>query len=177
MAERKDTNNYLRMNATVGPVTIEVEGTPERVEQNFEELCDQYLDGVKSEDIKQKESGGSTSSGTENRDAIPDRSLAEYYRKADEENDGISKADAALLTGWYLLEKEGNDNFIKSEVVDKANSAGLPLGSNPSRDLSNHAAADKAHLQKADDVRDGESMYTLTITGEDYVEEELLNLS
>ncbi|AFO58445.1 hypothetical protein NJ7G_3225 [Natrinema sp. J7-2] len=54
----------------------------------------------------------------------------------------------------------------------KAKSAKLTLGKNVSRDLSNQIA--DGNLAEDED-RDGEQEYYVTITGEQYVEEELLS--
>lgn len=95
------------------------------------------------------------------------RSLQEYFVQASD----ATKRDAALIVGWYLEYQEDQSNFIKSEVENQARDAKVSLGANVSRDLSKQI--NEGHLMKVD-KRDGQDAYHLTLTGEEYVERELL---
>jgi len=110
------------------------------------------------------------STATADRSTEKTRSLAEYYRKAD----NLTKRDTALVVGWYLEYHEDQEDFTKAEVEQRAQDAKIRLGANVSRDLSNQVR--EGHLHKVG-KRNGKDALQLTLTGEDYVEDQLLGIS
>jgi len=168
----------LHLRVTVGDITVEVEGPTDDAETWFESLREDYLGEVDDETLEAAADGAGIAangggaqqvSGTDQSQAASgkSRSLAEYYKGATD----MTKRDAALFVGWYLELHEGEDNFTKPEVEERAKDAKINLGKNVSRDLSNQVG--DGHLQKVDE-RDGKDAYQLTLTGEDYVQDELL---
>jgi hypothetical protein len=169
----------LRLHVSVGDVTIEVDGPVDEAETWFEALREDYLEGVDIEAAASSSSSQESSSveteSVENNGTTTEssntkqRSLPEYYKMAD----SPSKRDSALLVGWYLEYVDQQDDFTKSEIGDTAKSAKITLGKNLSRDLRNQVG-DGNLLEVGE--RGGETAYHLTITGEEYVEGELLEL-
>lgn len=104
-----------------------------------------------------------------NSDEKKDQSLPEYYRMAD----SPTKSDSALIVGWYMEQEEGVRGFTSSEISDRAQEARIQLGANVSRDLSKQIQL--ANLMKVSESG-GRAVYSLTRTGEEYVEDELLNV-
>lgn len=173
MSEREQSDDTLRLHVSAGDVTVEVEGAVDEAETWFEALREDYLTDVDIDGGQPSNSnsvnGGNGSGGQAKADGSQrkSRTLAEFYQIVE----NISKRDTALLTGWYLENHEGRTTFTKDDVRQKAKSAKLTLGKNVSRDLSNQIA--DGNLAE-DEGQDGEQTYYVTITGEQYVEEELL---
>ena len=177
MVEEDDDNLHLRV--SIGDITIEAAGPVDEAESWFEALREDYLSNVDSETIEKAVDGsGSIATNPESDSASPDnsadtmssrksRSLVEFYKTAE----NPTKRDSALIVGWYLEYHEDQDDFIKPEVEERAQDAKISLGANVSRDLSNQV--NNGHLEKVDE-RDGQDAYHLTLTGEGYVEENLL---
>lgn len=142
-----------------GETTVEVTGSQEFVEEQFDELSDTYL--VETDSFDDSEKNPSTNRSKRAKQT----SLSELYTNAD-----ISyKRDAALLVGWFLEMVEGQDDFVKSEIKERAVQAKIELGANLPRDIS--TLIEKGYLQKVSS-RDGEKAYYLTRTGESHVEDE-----
>lgn len=139
-----------------GDTTVEVSGSREFVDERFDELQQIYLKNDYGEERSQHETN------TQKKPVA----LGELYTTAE-----ISyKRDAALLVGWYLESLEGQEDFTKSEIQDRALKAKIELGKNLSRDLS--ALVENGLLREVG-RRDGEKTYYLTRNGEGYVSEEL----
>ncbi|WP_135665204.1 hypothetical protein [Halorhabdus rudnickae] len=177
--EEMASTETLHLHVSVGDVTIEVEGPIDDAETWFEGLKEDYLNGVDSEAVAAAATR-STTDATNSSEEKPvsentgtstnkSRSLQEYYKMAN----NLTKRDAALIVGWYLEYQSDQSNFTRPEVEDQAQDAKIQLGANVSRDLSKQV--EESHLQKVD-TREGSDVYELTLTGEDYVEDELLSL-
>jgi hypothetical protein len=177
MAEDTDEER-LRLQVSVGEITVEVDGPIDEAETWFEGLREDYLSDIDTETLNAAANGSSTVSrnpeGTQETDANTSslssgksRSLSEYYKNVD----NPTKRDSALIVGWYLEYHEGQDDFTRQEVEERAQDAKISLGANVSRDLSNQVQ--DGHLEKVNE-RDGKDAYHLTLTGEEYVEGELL---
>ncbi|UIP00405.1 hypothetical protein Hbl1158_03305 [Halobaculum sp. CBA1158] len=179
MADDSDSES-LRLHVSIGDVTVDVEGPVDEAETWFEGLREDYLSDVDTEAVQaaadgagsvsqdtggksKNETGGSTASRTKT------RSLTEFYK----ESDNPTKQERALIVGWYLEYHEDLDDFTSTEVEERAQDAKIGLGANVSRDLSNQAG--NGRLEKVDE-REGKDAYHLTLTGEEYVQEELLEL-
>jgi hypothetical protein len=166
MSEEETTNDTAhRIRVTTGNVTVEVEGTEEFVDNRFEDLKKDYLRG-------EVNVGGSGDTNQKNTGFAPEGSgdkplsLSEISRKIDLPY----KRDAALLTGWYLEYVEGQDEFTRADIEEKATEAKIELGKNLPRDI-NKLVERGLFLQVGE--REGSKTYYLTRTGEEYVEEEL----
>lgn len=171
-------DDTLHLHVSVGDVTIEVNGNVDNAETWFEALQEDYLgdidpdilakaikgDGGPSENPEAEQSNHSGSSPSSKGKS---KSLTEYYRMAD----NPTKQDSALIVGWYLEYHENESDFTKPEIEERAKDAKVSLGANVSRDLSSQVK--NSHLEKVDE-RDGQDAYHLTLTGEEYVENELL---
>lgn len=96
------------------------------------------------------------------------RSLTEFYKQVD----NPTKRDTALIVGWYLEYQEEQSDFTKPEIEARAQDAKISLGANVSRDLSKQV--EESHLAKVDE-RDGQDAYHLTLTGEEYIKNEVLS--
>lgn len=142
-----------------GELAVEVAGTRDFVEDQFDELSETYLNGEGQTESNNPPSSSTTS--TSNKQA----SLGELYSDADIQY----KRDAALLVGWYLEYIEDQADFIKSEIEERALKAKVELGANLSRDLS--TLIEKGYLQEVGS-RDGEKSYYLTRSGESYLTNE-----
>jgi len=169
----------LHLRVSLGDVTVEVEGPVDVAETWFESLREDYLGGIDSEFVEAAANGGTTpgngSSSTQfDTDHTPgtssakSRSLTEFYRTVDTP----TKQDSALIVGWYLEYHQEQDNFTKSEIEEKAKDAKISLGANLSRDISNQV--EDGHIERVSE-RDGQGAFHLTLSGEDYVTDELLN--
>ena len=179
MPENSDTET-LHLRVTVGDVTVEVEGPMDDAETWFESLREDYLGDVDDETLEAAANGSSEiandaptgqnseSNATGSRIG-KSRSLTEYYKQAN----NPTKRDAALIVGWYLEYHEEQSDFTKPEVEERAQDAKISLGANVSRDLSEQVS--NSHLEKVDE-RDGQDAYHLTLTGEEYIEGELLEV-
>ena len=179
MSEEAPEQETLHLRATVADITVEVEGPIAEAETWFEALQEDYLPDVDPEELNAK--SAQIGSQTENMDAGGEsknqktstneksKSLAEYYKLAD----NLIKKDAALVVGWYLEYHEDVQNFTPSEVEGRAKDAKINLGANVSRDLSSQVKEGRLHK---DAERSGSDAYQLTITGEEYVKDELLEL-
>lgn len=179
MADDSESEN-LRLHVKIGDVTIDVEGPVDEAETWFEGLREDYLGDLDAEAIQaaaysadpvSKEPADQPTPETES-DANKSgktRSLTEYYREAD----NPTKKDAALIVGWYLEYKEDNSDFAAPEIKEKAQDAKISLGANVSRDLSSQV--EHSNIEKVDE-REGKDAFHLTLTGEEYVNEELLEL-
>jgi len=172
--EEEQEADELHLHVSVGGVTVEVEGPVDEAETWFEALREDYLADVDSTAAADQAS----SSESRNQNDSPDpranggvqksRTLTEFYQMTD----GITKKDTAFLTGWYLEMHEGQDDFTREEIEQKAKSAKLTLGANVGRDLS--YKVEDGHLAEVDE-RDGDPTFHVTLTGEEYAENELLN--
>ncbi|RZH67990.1 hypothetical protein [Natrinema altunense] len=173
MSEGEQSDDTLRLHVSVGDVTVEVEGTVDEAETWFEALREDYLTNIDSNEGQPSNSSSATNSDGSGSQVKTDgsqkksRTLAEFYQMVED----ISKRDTALLTGWYLENQEGLSTFTKDDLRQKAKSAKLTLGKNVSRDLSNQIA--DGNLAEDGD-QDGDQAYYVTLTGEEYIEEELL---
>ncbi|SFL21851.1 hypothetical protein SAMN04487950_2863 [Halogranum rubrum] len=146
----------FQIRVSQGDVTVEVSGNREFVEKRFDDLQQTYLQSDGDQELVQMEQ------------STPRKpiSLGELYTTAT-----ISyKRDAALLVGWYLESVEGQEDFSKSELQNRALKAKVELGKNLSRDLS--TLVENGLLREVG-RRDGEKTYYLTRTGESYADEEL----
>jgi len=179
MAEESE-NETLHLRVTVGDITVEAEGPIDDAETWFESLREDYLGDVDDETLEAVANGSGETAGDSPTAQNPDpstassgagksRSLTEYYKQAD----GPTKQDSALIVGWYLEYHEDQSDFTRPEIEERAQDAKISLGANVSRDLSNQVG--NSHLEKVDE-RDGQDAYHLTLTGEDYVEGELLEV-
>lgn len=170
----------LRLHVKIGEVTIDVEGPVDEAETWFEGLREDYLGDLDAETIQaaayradpvSKEPTDQPAPETESdaNQSGKTRSLTEYYREAE----NPTKKDAALIVGWYLEYKEDKSDFTSSEIKERAQDAKISLGANVSRDLSSQV--ENGYIEKVEE-REGKDAFHLTITGEEYVEEELLEL-
>lgn len=180
MAEESEADT-LHLRVSIGDVTIEVDGPVDDAETWFEALREDYITDIDADTIEAAANGsgskspnsetGSNSaqgSGASTETTKKSRSLTEYYRKADDP----TKKDSAFLVGWYLEYHEDQPDFTRPEVEERARDAKISLGKNVGRDLSNHVK--EGRLEKVDE-RDGNDAYHLTITGEEYVDDELIS--
>ena len=176
-----DEADSLHLRVTVGDLTIEVDGPVDEAETWFEALREDYLSNVDAEAMEMAANGAGPSSPTSSPESEPvessagaagstekSRSLTEYYRQTDDP----TKKDSALLVGWYLEYHEDQSNFTRPEVEERAQDAKISLGANVGRDLSRHIK--EGRLEKIEE-RDGQDAFHLTLTGEEYVENELLD--
>lgn len=175
MTDSENEAEVLHLHVSIGGVTVEVEGPVDDAETWFEALREDYLgdiDGavVPDQSPQPDESNRSVSQSTSSDSSEKNRTLAEFYQMTD----GITKKDTALLTGWYIETHEGQDDFTKKEIDDKATSAKLTLGANLSRDLG--YKVEDGHLAEVGE-RDDNTTYHTTISGEEYVKEELIRES
>ncbi|RDZ33917.1 MULTISPECIES: hypothetical protein [unclassified Haloferax] len=177
MSDDPDSES-LRLHVSIGDVTIDVEGPVDEAETWFEGLREDYLSDVGAETVQAAADGsGSVSESPPNQSeqdsttatSGKSRSLTEFYRSAD----NPTKKDAALIVGWYLEYHENKSDFTSSEIKEMAQDAKISLGANVSRDLSKQI--ESSHIEKVDE-RDGKDAYHLTITGERYVQDNLLGL-
>lgn len=173
MAEETEGDN-LHLRVSVGDITIEAAGPIDEAESWFEALREDYLSDVDPETIEGQINGVSDSNSSnpstepqDTSDSKKSRTLPEYYQMTN----GITKKDTALLTGWFIETKNGEDDFTKGEIEEEAQSAKLNLGKNVSRDLS--YKVEDGHLAEVGE-RNGNPSFHVTITGEEYVENELL---
>lgn len=140
-----------------GNTTVEVSGDEKFVEKQFEDLREEYLD-------TQTESGAPSPEDLTSSQQ-KQVALGELYATSN-----LSyKRDAALLVGWFLESVEGQEDFTKSEVEDRAQKAKVELGKNLSRDLS--TLVEKGLLREVG-RRMGEKSYYLTRTGESRIHDE-----
>lgn len=171
----------LHLRVSVGEVTIEVDGPVDDAETWFEGLREDYLSELDAKTIEAaaNRSSSTVSSPKPNGGAVSDspstsassgksRSLTEYYKQTD----SPTKKDSALLVGWYLEYNENQSDFTRPEAEERAQDAKISLGANVGRDLSSHVK--EGRLEKVDE-RDGTDAFHLTITGEEYVHNELVN--
>lgn len=173
MTEQTDGES-LHLRVTVGEITIEVDGPVDEAETWFESLREDYLNDIDPKALQQQLDKTENTDGgySEQQAGSPEsetktRTLTEFYRMAD----GITKKDSALLVGWYLEMKEGQEDFTKSEIEQTSQSAKVELGKNVGRDLG-YKVGD-GHLSQTGE-RDGDTSYHVTISGEEYVEGKLL---
>ncbi|QLK26371.1 hypothetical protein HYG81_01760 [Natrinema zhouii] len=174
--EEETEEEELYLHVSVGDVTVEVKGPLDEAETWFEALKEDHLTNLDSRAVS-GHSNGSESNNQDNPTSTranggakqKNRTLTEFYQMTD----GITKKDTAFLTGWYLEIQEGRDDFTRKEIEEKAKSAKLTLGANVGRDL-NYKVED-GHLAEVGE-RDGDVTYHVTITGEEYVENELINI-
>ena len=175
MVEEDTESDELHLHVSVGSVTVEVEGPIDEAETWFEALKEDYLADLDSTAVQNHANdSGSTKQGnsTGQEDDVTrkkSRTLSEYYQMSGD----MTKKDAAFLTGWYLEIHDGQDDFTRKEIEEKATSAKLTLGANVGRDLG--YKVEDGHLGEVDE-RDGDTTYHVTITGEEYVESELLGI-
>lgn len=166
----------LHLHVSIGNVTIEVDGPVDDAETWFEALREDYLSDVDEETIQEQttarnpdtsstEAAGSAGTAdTRNKS----KSLTEFYRMSE----GLSKKDTAFLTGWYLEYHEGQDDFTRPEIEETAQSAKLQLGKNVGRDLRRQVK--DGHLEEVGE-REGHAAYHVTLTGEEFVDDELFS--
>lgn len=170
----------LRLHVSIGGVMIDVEGPVDEAETWFEGLREDYLSDVDTETIQAAADGAGSvlesspnqsgkEQGSTTTTSGKSRSLTEFYRGAD----NPTKKDAALIVGWYLEYHEDKPNFTSSEIKETAQDAKISLGANVSRDLSTQV--ESSHIEKVDE-REGKDAYHLTVTGEEYVQDDLLEL-
>jgi len=175
MVEEDDS---LHLRVSVGDITIEAAGPIDEAESWFEALREDYLSEIDADTLESAADGGSVATNSEPDSADPNtsvdtkssqksRSLTEFYKTAE----NPTKRDSALIVGWYVAYHDGQDHFTKPDVDERAQDAKISLGANVSRDLSNQVS--DGNLAKVDE-RDGQDAYHLTLTGEEYVEEHLL---
>lgn len=152
------TDSDYMIHVSRGKVIVEVSGSEEFVEATFDELESTYLNAP-------TESNASAAGTNQQTSALKGLTLSEVYTNA-----SISyKRDAALLVGYFLEQFEGQGDFTKSEIEERAVQAKIELGKNLSRDLSK--LINKGYLSEVGE-RNSETTYYLTRTGENYVEED-----
>lgn len=178
MAEDAE-EDALHLRVTVGDITVEVEGPVDDAETWFEALREDYLSEIDPDTFEAAANGGNPSPSNTERGSnsavnsttgtgCKDKSLslAEYYRQLN----NPTKKDSAFLVGWYLEYQEDQENFTRSEVEGRAQDAKISLGANVGRDLSSHI--EEGRLEKVEE-RDGYDAFHLTVTGEEYLEDDL----
>lgn len=152
------TESNYTLHVSVGEVSIEVSGSKEFVDNKFDELEATYLEDTTDPDAY-------TADTSQRSGASKGLTLSEVYTAA-----SISyKREAALFVGYFLEQFEGQDDFTKSEIEERAVQAKVELGKNLSRDLSK--LINQGYLSEVGE-RNGESTYYLTRTGENHVEED-----
>jgi hypothetical protein len=168
----------LNLHVSVGDVTIEVDGPVDEAETWFESLREDYLSDIDTDTIEAAangsgevgtapDSGQDTASASTQTGSGKSLTLPEYYKTAA----NPSKRDAILIIGSYLEKYEQQEDFTKGEIEQRAKDAKISLGANVSRDIREQIG--DSHMAKVDE-RDGKDTYHLTISGEEYVEAELL---
>ncbi|MEZ3143861.1 hypothetical protein [Halobaculum sp. MBLA0143] len=186
----------LSISVSVGEVSVELSGRADEVEFWYDVLQNEVLEHLDEETIRAaaespgpaaaptvysdgeaaqvsgNEAESLTDSDTTSADnsetnrRTADRTLPEYYKMTD----SPTKKDRALLVGWFLTQ-QGDGEFTKPELQQEAKDARIELGSNVSRDLRYQVR--DGHISKIDES-DGSPVYQMTRTGDEYVEEELL---
>ena len=152
------TDSDHTIHVSRGEVTVEVSGSKEFVEETFDEFESTYLDTPTELNTPAVDTN-------QQRNPSKGLTLSEVYTNA-----SISyKRDAALLVGYFLEQFEGQDDFTKSELEERAVQAKIELGKNLSRDL--RKLINKGYLSEIGE-RNSEATYYLTRTGENYVEED-----
>lgn len=164
MGKQNDTETPLRLRVSVGETTVEVEGPASVTREQFSALREEFLiGGGEPTAVEQDSQAESTSTPSQKQ-----RSLSELYQRADDP----SKQDTTLLTGWFREQHENASDFTRAEIENTATGSKLKLGANVPRDVRNLV---KKGYMAENDARDGETTYIVTIDGEEYVENELLN--
>lgn len=165
MNEHNDTEPPLRLCVSVGETTVEVEGPVDTAREQFSALREEFLvETSRSTKTNQNTQAESASSETRQKQ----RSLGEFYQRVD----NPTKQDTTLLTSWYSEQHDGLSDFTRTEIESTATDSKLTLGENVPRDIRNLV---KKGYMAENDTRDGETTYIVTIDGEEYVEDELLN--
>lgn len=164
MSEKNDTEPPLRLRVSVGETTVEVEGPTSVTREQFSALREEFLiSGGETVEVEQDFQAESTSTPSQKQ-----RSLGELYQRMDDP----TKQDTTLLTGWYWEQHENPSDFTQAELENTATGSKLKLGANVPRDVRNLV---KKGYMAENDTRDSETTYIVTIDGEEYVENELLN--
>jgi hypothetical protein len=192
-------DSELSISVSVGDVSVEVSGRADKVEVWYDVVKNDVLEPLDEETIRAAaeltsptaathyvgsgatgenemqtdgstaDSNDETTSDNETSKNIPERTLPEYYNMAG--GSDLTKKDRALVVGWFLTQYEDMDNFSSNDVEQKANEAQIGLGSNVSRDLGRHVG--DGHMVETN-KSESPSTYQPTITGREYVQEELL---
>ncbi len=192
-------DSELSISISVGDVSVEVSGRADKVEFWYDVVKNDVLEPLDEETIRaaaestsptaathyagggvtresEEEANGSaagsnTKSTADNGadESMPERTLPEYYNIAG--GSDLTKKDRALLVGWFLTQREGVDDFSSGDVEQKAKEAQIAIGSNVSRDLRKQVG--DGHIVETNES-ESPSTYQPTITGQEYVEEELV---
>ena len=165
MSEQNDIEPALRLHVSVGETTVEVEGPANTTREQFSALREEFL--IETGRSTETEQNSQTESAT-TETAQKQRSLGEFYQRVD----NPTKQDTTILTGWYSEQYEGLSEFTQAEIENTATGSKLTLGADVPRDI--RRLVKKGYMAE-NDTRDGEATYIVTIDGEEYVENELLN--
>ena len=142
---------------SVGSFTAEVTGPAEYVDQKIEDLANRFL---KPSALAMVAEQPSSHQAPEINKRI---SPAEFLKK----RPGASQPDRAVMLGYYIEKHQQTDRFTTSELQESGRAAKDPFGN-----ISDVVAKLVARgLMMTDGDKDGQRAYSLTASGEAYVDE------
>lgn len=148
----------------VGSKMLSVSGSEDFVEEHFFDLYEEH----EFEDVQAAHSGSSSPEDHSTSDKEDIREIGKTLNEYLADSEVSTKQDNALVTGWYIEQVKGQNDFTPSEVQEEADSAKVPLGVKLKRDLDENVQ--KGYLHSPGE-RNGEERYWVTDSGEEYLED------
>lgn len=142
---------------TVGGFSTEVTGPVEYVDKKVEELISRFLTSWKPASAESVASAVPVSASGKK------TSAAEFIRRASPK----SQSDVALLLGYYLEKVSGTSNFTSAELATFSKGEAKRPFSNVSDVVAKLTS--RGLMMSAGD-KEGHRSYSLTASGEEYVE-------
>ena len=140
----------------IGSFTVEVTGPAEYAEKKVEELVGRYLGAGKTATIEQTSAPNPLEQGGKR------LSAAEFLRKVGHKN----QTDRGLILGYYLERMTSQPSFTTSELGELGVQTKQPF-SNIS-DIVSRLVSRGLMMNSGD--KEGQRAYSLTASGEEYVE-------
>jgi len=144
-----------------GDFEIEVQGDKQWVENKFKELTSQVVTALKVETMAKAEEK------PKGKGKLP-VSLAEFLRQKGSPQQHII---LVVLFGYWLFYKKNIQTFNVRDVSICYDDARIPESTNTSQYM-NQAQA-KGYFKRVEERKDGLVAWTITPTGEEYVEKEI----
>lgn len=147
------SENSYRIKYRKGDFEVDVQGDKEWVEQKFKELTESKL-------IHKKEIP------PESKEMVLPSSLAEFVRQ---KGNPSRHTDLITIFGYWLFHKLNTRAFNKRDIESCYADTRISESSNTSQQINNVQAS--GYFRRVAEEKDSLTAWTITPTGEDYVEE------
>jgi hypothetical protein len=156
------TDRQYRIRVRKGETEFEVEGDKEFVEKHFKDFSAK----IREPPAKLPSIEGVTPAPTPEKEVPLDNlSLAEFYKWKNPKNFN----EVVVVFAYWLTKRKGKEEFVTADVSGCFDESRVSKPANVTQHIANMSSGKKAYLTEGSTKR----MWKLTLTGEEFVEQEL----